>query len=89
MVFLLWLLVLIAVSATVSAIVTSTLLRGRGEALPGAVGGTADERLRRLEAAVESLTAEVERVSEGQRFLTEVLSERNGHPRLRPPDEHH
>jgi hypothetical protein len=36
----------------------------------------ADERLARIEAAVESMAIEVERISEGQRFTTKLLSER-------------
>lgn len=36
-----------------------------------------DMRLARLEAAVESIAIEVERISEGQRFTTRLLSEQN------------
>ena len=36
------------------------------------------ERLARLEAAVESLAASVERTAEEQRFLTNLLAERSG-----------
>jgi hypothetical protein len=35
-----------------------------------------DARLARLEQAVESIAVEMERVGEGQRFLTKVLAER-------------
>ena len=35
-----------------------------------------DGRLERLEQAVESIAIEIERVSEGQRFVTKMLSER-------------
>ncbi|HUF28051.1 MAG TPA: hypothetical protein VMM18_13840 [Gemmatimonadaceae bacterium] len=34
-------------------------------------------RLERIEHAVESIAIEVERISEGQRFTTRLLSERN------------
>jgi signal transduction protein with GAF and PtsI domain len=34
-----------------------------------------DERLQRLEQAVESIAIEVERISEGQRFLTKLQTE--------------
>ena len=34
-----------------------------------------DERLARLESAVESIAIEVERISEGQRFTTRLLTE--------------
>jgi len=35
-----------------------------------------DERMTRLEQAVESIALEVERISEGQRFTTKLLTER-------------
>ena len=35
-----------------------------------------DDRLARLEQAVESIAIEVERISEGQRFTTKLLAER-------------
>lgn len=37
----------------------------------------ATERLARIEAAVESIAIEVERISEAQRFTTKLLSERS------------
>jgi len=36
-----------------------------------------EERLERIERAVEAVAIEVERISEGQRFTTRLLSERN------------
>jgi hypothetical protein len=41
-----------------------------------------DRRLERIEAAVESIAIEVERISEGQRFTTKLLSERGTTPAL-------
>jgi hypothetical protein len=41
----------------------------------------ADERLARMERAVEAIAIEVERVSEGQRFVTKLMSER-GQPMI-------
>ena len=38
-------------------------------------------RLERMEQAIESIAVEIERVSEGQRFTTKLLSEQKG-PRL-------
>jgi hypothetical protein len=35
------------------------------------------DRLQRIETAVEAMSEEVERISEGQRFVTRVLSERS------------
>jgi hypothetical protein len=37
-----------------------------------------EERLERIERAVEAVAIEVERISEGQRFTTRLLAERNG-----------
>ncbi len=36
-----------------------------------------DERLSRIENAIEAMSIEVERVSEGQRFVTRLLAERD------------
>jgi hypothetical protein len=35
-----------------------------------------DARLARMEAAIESMAVEIERISEGQRFVTKLLAER-------------
>ena len=43
----------------------------------GAASPESDERLRRIEQVVEAMAVEVERVSEGQRFVTKLLAERN------------
>jgi hypothetical protein len=42
------------------------------------------ERLERIERAVESVALEVERISEGQRFVTKVLAERGESAKLPP-----
>lgn len=36
----------------------------------------ADARLERMEQAIESMAIEIERISEGQRFVTKLLAER-------------
>jgi hypothetical protein len=59
---------------------------GRGEpqsALPADV----TQRLERIERAVESIALEVERISEGQRFVTKVLADRGEAARL-PSAQH-
>jgi hypothetical protein len=43
-----------------------------GAALPKGV----DQRLERIEQAVDAIAIEVERISEGQRFTTRLLSDR-------------
>lgn len=40
------------------------------------------QRLERMEQAIDSIAVEMERVSEGQRFVTRILSERRGEPAL-------
>jgi DNA repair exonuclease SbcCD ATPase subunit len=42
---------------------------------PQGVSPDLDERLRRMEQAIESVAIEVERVGEGQRFVTQLLAE--------------
>jgi hypothetical protein len=37
-------------------------------------------RLERMEQAIDSIAVEVERISEGQRFTTKLLSERTAPP---------
>lgn len=62
---------------------------GTGAALPAQLGGESAQRLERLENGMEAIAIEIERVSEGQRFVTRLLSEsqpplakshRVGHP---------
>ena len=40
--------------------------------------GAIEERLARIEGAVDTMAVEVERISEGQRFTTKLLAERTG-----------
>ena len=47
-----------------------------GAAVAAAVAPTAGSDLQRVERAVEAIALEVERVAEGQRFLSRVLAER-------------
>ncbi len=55
---------------------------GASAAVPALHG--VEERLDRIERAVESIALEVERVSEGQRFVTKLLVEK-APPPLSPP----
>ena len=79
-------LVPIAFFATVIAIVLGVPLvrakirREERGVLPAA-DAQAGERLARIEAAVESIAIEVERISEAQRFTTKLLAERASSPR--------
>lgn len=49
----------------------------RGLSISTATMASSDQRLARVEQAVESIAIEIERVSEGQRFVTNLLSERS------------
>jgi len=51
----------------------------RGEATRS-VPSEVSARLERMEQAIDSIAVEVERISEGQRFTTKLLSERAGPP---------
>jgi hypothetical protein len=39
-------------------------------------GSPSDARLERMEAAIDAMAVEIERISEGQRFVTKLLAER-------------
>ncbi len=43
-------------------------------------GPESDARLMRVESAIEAIAVEVERIGEGQRFVTRILSERPALP---------
>ncbi len=53
----------------------------------GPAAAISDERMARLELAVESIALEVERISEGQRFTTKLLNDaaQRMAPRLERP----
>ena len=56
------------------------------EALPPNIPLELTGRLERMEQAIDSIAVEVERISEGQRFTTKLLSERpQGAPQQLPP----
>jgi len=61
-------------------------------ALPAGLGSESAQRLERLEHGMEAIAIEIERVSEGQRFVTKLLSESerplsvSGSPRSSPPN---
>lgn len=49
----------------------------RGPVAPPALSNDVTLRLERMEQAIDSIAIEVERISEGQRFTTKLLAERN------------
>lgn len=46
-----------------------------------------DQRLARIETAVETMAVEIERISEGQRFVTRLLAERESPKPLPAPHD--
>ena len=50
-------------------------MAGLSAGRPGALMGELMGRIARIEQAVDSISVEVERISEGQRFVTKLLAE--------------
>ncbi|MDB4909085.1 MAG: hypothetical protein JWO05_3869 [Gemmatimonadetes bacterium] len=71
------------VGLVVVAIVLMPIMRALGKRLeggakpaPAPIDSEMRERLQRMENAIDSIAVEVERISEGSRFTTKLLSER-------------
>jgi hypothetical protein len=67
--------------ATGTTIVLTTIVRawarrGGGKASAAPTASMQDERMARIEQAMDAIALEVERISEGQRFTTKLLAER-------------
>jgi len=56
------------------------LVNRRAASQPSLPSRDTTDRLQRIESAVEAMSLEVERISEGQRFVTRVLAERSSAP---------
>jgi hypothetical protein len=65
----------LATVALIAAVV-ARLMDRRGEGDPRRLQRL-EERVARLEGTVESISSEMERLAEGQRFMTKLLSERS------------
>ena len=61
-------------------------VKTRDKMLPGGVASDPAvlERLNRMEQAIDAIAVEVERVSEGQRFVTKLLADSRGAPSSLP-----
>ena len=68
----------ITISVSMIAMAISKVLtsRRRGGELPDSTVGRLEARLERMEQAIDAIATEVERVSEGQRFTSRLLAER-------------
>jgi len=71
------------VFAPIAIAYSRRLWRRGGEKVESALEHENAERLRRLESAVDSIAIEMERVSEGQRFVTKLLAETQGREHAR------
>ena len=67
--------VILAVTTTFRTVFTTFFGRRPYRGEDRASSSLADARLSRLEQAVDAIAVEVERISEGQRFTTRLLSE--------------
>ncbi|MBK6488926.1 MAG: hypothetical protein IPF98_19225 [Gemmatimonadetes bacterium] len=65
-----------AVVITLIRTVAQAAARSRGPQEEGAVLMRVDDRLGRMEQAIDAMAIEVERISEGQRFTAKLLAER-------------
>jgi hypothetical protein len=67
--------VTISISMVAMAVAKMVASRRRND-LPSASIERIDQRLERMEQAIDAMATEVERVSEGQRFTSRLLAER-------------
>jgi hypothetical protein len=68
--------VVFLISAFMMKIYLSHQERMKGLSITKLGRTSSDERLARVEQAVEAIAIEIERVSEGQRYVTKLLNER-------------
>lgn len=76
------------VAFTVIALAKILVNRRPADAVPPAELARIEERLNRIEQAIDSIAVETERISEGQRFTTKLLAEAPrvaAGPPARPP----
>jgi hypothetical protein len=63
-------------AAVVATVVIGIRALRRRDDRRAVVAPADDERMRRLEQAVDAIALELERVGEGQRYLTQIMSQR-------------
>ena len=80
MAFTLALVILIPLSAAIAR----RIWRGGRRPVPSAPDPEVSNRLGRLEHAVDAIAIEIERISEGQRFMTKIMAERPSTPAAQP-----
>lgn len=67
---------MITVGVTIISIARAWMKRGTASRQPAALPPGVEDRLARIEHAVDAIAVEVERISEGQRFTTQLLADR-------------
>jgi hypothetical protein len=73
---------IIFVLAPIAFAATRMLWKRTSRTPAPAISGDAAKRLERLEQGMDAIAIEVERISEGQRFVTRLLSQSHGAPAL-------
>ncbi len=68
---------MVAVIAVGSPLARAFARKMDHKSLPPAVPTELQQRLEHMEQAIDSIAVEVERISEGQRFTTKLLADRN------------
>ena len=63
--------------AAVAQAIASSIGKRKAKDLPGTALAGIEERLSQIEHSIDAMAVEVERISEGQRFTTKLLSERH------------
>ena len=66
----------IAISMVAMAIARIVSSRRRSKELPESSVARLEQRLERMEQAIDAMATEVERVAEGQRFTSKLLADR-------------
>lgn len=68
------------VIATIAQAIAASIGKRRKQAVPDAAVDRIEARLSRIEQAIDAMSVEVERISEGQRFTTRLLADRQSEP---------
>ncbi len=69
-----------ALLAVLFAVGAQRLMARQRALLRGVEPALVDDRMNRLELAIDSIAVELERIGEGQRFVTKLLAERGREP---------
>lgn len=77
---------ILAVLMPISIGITRKLLRKNPRDVPSPAIDALGPRLDRLEQSVEAIAIEIERIAEGQRFVTKVMAERPAQSPKKPPE---